>query len=534
MSTFNKTKLATAIAAAGCAMVAGQANAVYVNDGGLGEALIYPYYTVRGGNATLMSVVNTTNQAKVVKVRFREGKNTADVLDFNLFLSAWDVWTGAILDTTDRGNGTGGAMLVSRDTSCTNPTQDEAGNTFAIGVPFRGFQYTSGTTKDAEDQTIDRVREGYIEIIELGTIPNLTALGKDVTHDKGSATSARKPECKIASNLTVAGLTALENSEEQAQIVGPSGGLFGNATFLNGNAGTNTGVDAVALNSFWGSSRNFGYYDAADDQPNLGSGQARSVVVDGANVFISNWSGTSPSAGFRATTAVLMRASIINEYAYTDDKVFSTDWVITMPNKRYFVNNGAQLPAFAGGPSPGLVAAFAPFQRPFKAGGACDDVSLVSYDREEGTTGGTPGGFSPVRPGAAGNALCWESNVVAFGKAAGATEPSRVLGSTNQLWYAGFQNNGNPVPSVGAVAQGEGGWAKLTFARGTSSAPLHQLVNAADNTVFNGATVSTSGSVTYGGLPVVGFAVTQANQGTKASFASSYGHRFERSISVGQ
>ena len=43
-----------------------------------------------------MSVVNTTASMKAVKVRFREGKNSAEVLDFNVFLSPFDVWTASI------------------------------------------------------------------------------------------------------------------------------------------------------------------------------------------------------------------------------------------------------------------------------------------------------------------------------------------------------------------------------------------------------------------------------------------------------
>ena len=52
-----------------------------------------------GGNAfnTYVSVVNTTDVVKVVKVRFREGKNSREVLDFNLYLSPNDVWTGAVI-----------------------------------------------------------------------------------------------------------------------------------------------------------------------------------------------------------------------------------------------------------------------------------------------------------------------------------------------------------------------------------------------------------------------------------------------------
>ncbi|HEY0722593.1 MAG TPA: hypothetical protein VGD41_01090, partial [Pyrinomonadaceae bacterium] len=106
MNTFNKKSLCAALAAVGTLGVAGTANAVYVNPDGLGQVLIYPYYTVRNKVAgadfnSLLSVVNSTGSAKAVKVRFVEGRNSAEVLDFNLFLSAHDVWVAGIIPTAD-------------------------------------------------------------------------------------------------------------------------------------------------------------------------------------------------------------------------------------------------------------------------------------------------------------------------------------------------------------------------------------------------------------------------------------------------
>ena len=96
----NRKNLTAAVLAglAGAAGIVGSAQAVNIDPDGLGQVLIYPYYTTNGGNVTLLSVVNTTDEAKAVKVRFKEGKNSREVLDFNLYLSPWDVWTAAIVD----------------------------------------------------------------------------------------------------------------------------------------------------------------------------------------------------------------------------------------------------------------------------------------------------------------------------------------------------------------------------------------------------------------------------------------------------
>ena len=64
----NRKNLTAAVLAglAGVAGIAGTAQAVNMNPDGLGQVLIYPYYTANMGNQTLLSVVNTTNQAKAV------------------------------------------------------------------------------------------------------------------------------------------------------------------------------------------------------------------------------------------------------------------------------------------------------------------------------------------------------------------------------------------------------------------------------------------------------------------------------------
>ena len=91
------------------------ANAVYLNARGMGQVLLYPYYTVNAHQNTLISVVNASGTGKVVHVRFREGYNGRDVLDFNVYLSTYDVWTAAVFDLSDAGVDSNGAAILSRD-----------------------------------------------------------------------------------------------------------------------------------------------------------------------------------------------------------------------------------------------------------------------------------------------------------------------------------------------------------------------------------------------------------------------------------
>lgn len=92
-----KKKLSQAIAVATLVGAAGAANAdMFVNGNGLGDVLLYPLYTADAGNDTYISVTNTTDKIKAVKVRMLEHKNSKEVLDFNLYLSPYDMWSVAI------------------------------------------------------------------------------------------------------------------------------------------------------------------------------------------------------------------------------------------------------------------------------------------------------------------------------------------------------------------------------------------------------------------------------------------------------
>ena len=106
-----KKSLSKAVALAATLGAAASAHAVNVNQHGLGQVLLYPIYTAEEGNVTAVHVTNTTNQVKAVKVRFVEGMNSQEVLDFNLYLSPNDVWTGGVVQTED------GAKLVNSDNS---------------------------------------------------------------------------------------------------------------------------------------------------------------------------------------------------------------------------------------------------------------------------------------------------------------------------------------------------------------------------------------------------------------------------------
>jgi hypothetical protein len=487
MNQFQRKSLYAALAGVGALGVTTAADAVNVNPNGLGQVLIYPYYTVNSdaaGNAynSLLSVVNTTTSAKAVKVRFLEGKNSREVLDFNLFLSKKDVWTAAIVPSSS-----GGGRVVSFDKSCTLPDN----SLLAAGVDFVNFAYT-GSQDDKGGSGLDRTKEGYVEIIEMATFPTYSCTSIQVTHVGGVPF-----DCAGVSDGG-----ALADSRSA------SGGLFGGMSLIDVGAGTDYTEDAVALQRF---NRGPLYTPAGSILPNLADVAPKTSVVFAAephNLFFSDlgvYASKWPTPQYNpadAVSASLMHDAVMNEYVLDPGTKSGTDWVVTFPTKRFYVNVGT-------GSAPKL------FQRNFNDGaGSCDDISLNIYDREEKTTS-TPVTFSPPPPTPT-TAICWEANVITFNN-------SNVLASKNTSNInTSFQN----------------GWLRLGFAT-TTSATFHTLGNQTNTTHTWGVSgFSTGITKTYLGLPVVGFAVQSFTNGTLvvggsnvlANYGGNFVHKYTTTI----
>lgn len=124
---------------------------LYVNPGGSGDALIYGYYNVRGA-WDFIRVVNTSSTRGVgAKVRFREGRNSNEVIDFGICLSSHDQWTAWVIGDTNPNNA---ATLYVYDTD--TPMYPDFGTSVVLKDKDTGA---------APSVTADDTKEGYLEII---------------------------------------------------------------------------------------------------------------------------------------------------------------------------------------------------------------------------------------------------------------------------------------------------------------------------------------------------------------------------------
>ena len=149
---------------------------VHVNPAGLGDGLIYGYYNARNA-LTFFRIVNTsTTHAVKARVRFREAKTSAEILDFNVCLSNKDQWSAWILSPTASGPAViipvdGGLLpsasaLAQLPDTITQPAIKNAGE----GGTGQAFKCGSGAGCSSTAATLKNVtaadtQEGYWEVI---------------------------------------------------------------------------------------------------------------------------------------------------------------------------------------------------------------------------------------------------------------------------------------------------------------------------------------------------------------------------------
>ena len=496
----NRKNLTAAVLAglAGAAGLAGTAQAVNLNPDGLGQVLIYPYYTANDGNQTILSVVNTTNNAKAVKVRFLEGFNSREVLDFNLYLSHHDVWVAAIANGAPAPDYPGtdydtDTILIIPDDSCTVPYLYEDYQVDIDGVgpsgiqPFLDYAYT-GKLNDGGPEDQQRAAEGHFEIIEMGTITPGSDTEKDITHTWHTPKEGDKywapGDCdQLVENWTDGngaaddGIWYEESLEDGGQAWTDtqrnSGGLFGGAAIVHPSNGAMFSYDARAVQGF----------DSTDDGIHWVPGTIHPSLNDGSETDAWVFFGVPQNKavnlqyGFSvdAVSAVFMHEYTMNEYTTADSPAeAATEWVVTFPTKNFYVDSdlvdeqdstwqpttgvascnfwkpgftypttkalNTDIPIDGPGPWPGNpgwencvykeiffdvdpTEGRPPFTEIYN-GGACEEVTLLTYDRDErtfkDTTTGRPPVVSPSPPPTPGEdivfELCSEVNVLRFGE----------------------------------------------------------------------------------------------------------------------
>ena len=507
----NILSLAVATSAAGMATVASAQ--MYLNDEHTGEALIFPFYSVQSGNDTYVSIVNTTDQYKAVKVRMIESQESLETLDFNLYMSPQDHFSFAITADGE------GAKMVTADNSCTVPAIPEGGQGFST------LLWAAAATETAAEANREQV--GYVEVIEMGQIDAASDTAADILHAMTGDTAGTPGDCaQLVTNWSVtAGTEGAWYAEASAELVGTAaggasvgttdfaatwsgGGLYGTGTVINVAEGTAFGYDAKAIEDLVeaGSTGSVLHYPPGDTRPDFNDdamADTALVNVDGIQTTYTRDLGINHGP----VSAVFMTASIANEYVVDADINGLTDWVINFPTKSNHVDALG-----------GFTAPFTNLDDEVQPE-RCQPVSLTGYDREEMTqdppTPGSDGpAFSPASRPAPGETpdllICNEVTVAHFGGASATNTTADIaLG----------------LADVSAYVDGwAAGWAEMDLR-------ADNLNNAVDNPrVLDGAI--TGSAFELSGLPVTGFAVVEYTNGVSDASVRNYAVAWEHKTDV--
>jgi hypothetical protein len=462
-------------------MSATNATALEFAEGGVGHMLLVPYFNAQNGNMTVLHVVNTdTVNGKAMKVRFRGASNSDDILDFQVFMSPGDVWTAAV--TTSAG---GGAQIVTGDNTCTLPKLSPG-----VQQAFVQDRLNSALTADQKN---NNTREGYVEIFNMADIPPLAGaatLFTAIKHVNGVA-----PCTDAVLNATLVNITT-EAAARSAGFDTPTTGLMGDWYIINvPQTTTFSGASTAVVATLGGVAArgNFVHFPQnANNAPSIDNYSADPLfrTINGGATGVSGHLGSLPKiqaanydlpdmstpyvfglpaaaagpleqAG-RLTNALAVRA-VTNEYATDPGITAKTDWVFSMPTRRYSVaydysaaNAAANARLFSTLTLANVAQSwFTSGNTSVASGQICVNAdSQIFYSREEqSVTAGavfSPGAVSVTR-------FCGETSVLAF-----ADTGTSVLGAsvarqtlTSGIFVNGWgnvntNNSGFGLPILGA------------------------------------------------------------------------------------
>ena len=473
------------------------ATAFELTNGGVGHNLIVPYFTAQDGNMTVLHLTNTdVKNGKAVKVRFRGAANSDDILDFQVLLSPGDVWTGAVTAGAD-----GVAQLTTADGTCTVPKLTKG---VAQSFDTRRLQGSLSAADKAAG-----TREGYVEIFNMADIPDAAVYGA-ATNAKSALFTAIKHVGGVApctASVIDTALLETNYTEPTAAAAGfatPTTGLMGDwyiinvakTTTFSGGATALTAVSAPGVAGrgnfvlFPQLSASVGAPDAFTADPALRTVPANvgtTKVVGGAvDPLPANYTlpvveaayydlpdlstpylapaNTPITAAGAATQAELLTKqlsvkSITNQYANDASITAKTDWVFSMPTRRYSVamDYRATTPVrvFTPGIVNGATAFFYTGNTAVDAGKICVNSDGQSFfDREETTKSSgavfSPGSVDKTR-------FCGETSVLSFADAGtsvlGATVARQDTGSSayvNGWSVISTANGGAGLPILGS------------------------------------------------------------------------------------
>ena len=322
-----------------------------------GQVLLYPFYNTQNDSNTYMHVVNNTDEQKAVKLRFMEGQGSSVVLEFNVYLDAFDIFPFALAS-----NDFGGTSVLAADPTCTvpelgtsNPPYDGTQSELFSGSILREQPFVPYVYENELNGDVSRTLVGHAEVIEMGVVDD----------------SIDVSDCTAVMSEWTSGAWA---SDTSSNVSAPSGGLSGSSLFINPDLAFSMDMTVTAIDG-WAKSGTKYHTAAGSMSPTLNGG-VKTALVDGVKIDYSS----KANGSALATSALLAANAVHNEVMVADTIAGETDWVVTFPTKKHL-----------DGVAPFTTA----YDDDVDGGGAGEQMSLTRRDRNSNASNGT-GTFVPT------------------------------------------------------------------------------------------------------------------------------------------
>ncbi|MGJ8664022.1 MAG: hypothetical protein ACSHWU_10235 [Marinicella sp.] len=440
--------------------------AVHQSTNGQGQVVLVPYYTVNNQLNTLVEVTNNSDQAKAIKVNIREGLNGYAALSYNVYLDAYDSWIFALIPIESDAPGFEGqptAAQVTMDNSC---------------APFL-LRYKEDFLSDHLNdgpQNLARVREGFIEIIEMGGVATGDSLATAI--DMGGIGIP-------TSCVTVEGYWEGFNEWVGPDLVAASGGLSAEAAVVNVGEGINFPIPTVALADFWATGE-WRHTSPDDTSLSLDAAEAKAFIFNQGQGHHFSF-----ERGIDAVSAVLMTEQVYAKYDISRGINAQTELIFTFPTRRfYWLDSLADSPPFNQSD-----AAVLNCSENFYSG---VNLDLEKFDRES-LQDIDPGNGGVVTPPTIYPAVCGTTFITSIMDPSDPPRSPSITGSENY----------NQIFSLLSYGATESGYLEIGF---RETQPLTA-------TAINSAQI-----YELSGLPVLGFTLQQyTNSGAQAGLLAQYG-----------
>lgn len=289
-------------------LIPGFALALNISHNQTGQAIIIPYYTVKNNLNTYVTLTNTTDKIKAVKLSFQDGYLGLDLMNINAYLAPHEtyVFGMAPIESTISGHeGEDSVAIYQTGNICTpfiSHTQE-----------FNAIQLESQLPDDLTgyDYPLSSGTEGMIHIIEMGTLEV----------DSGYGHYIMDKDCHIIENLWAEG--EFWDNDPTDQLQAPTGGLRATTSIIDVTNGFQFAVDNIAIDNF--------YAENADILHTPPGEVSAPTLADAQKTY----QGFTYDSGVHSLGALLAKTAIYGDFIKSTGVNSVIEWVVTLPLNRF-------------------------------------------------------------------------------------------------------------------------------------------------------------------------------------------------------